>query len=57
MLQGKAKNLNLLKLRPDLLRYEPDVAARFGIGQEDAAALETDEAGLEADEAALDEAA
>ncbi len=57
MLEGKAKDLSLLKLRPDLLRYAPDVAARFGIGQEDAATLEAEEAGLEADEAALDEAA
>ena len=31
MLEGKAKDISLLKLRPDLLRYAPDVAARFGI--------------------------
>ena len=31
MLEAKAKDLSLLKLRPDLLRYAPDVAARFGI--------------------------
>ena len=58
MLEGKAKDLNLLKLRPDLLRYAPDVAARFGILPKDAAQLEAEEATLETDEAAaLDEAA
>ena len=31
MLEGKSKDLSLLKLRPDLLRYAPDVAARFGV--------------------------
>ena len=49
MLEGKAKDVNLLKLRPDLLRYAPDVAARFGILPHDAAALEQEEAGLETD--------
>jgi UV DNA damage endonuclease len=58
MLEGKAKDISLLKLRPDLLRYAPDVAARFGILPADAAALEAEEETLEADEsAALDEAA
>lgn len=60
MLEGKAKDLNLLKLRPDLLRYAPDVASRFGIMADDAAALEAEEAGLEADASAepgLNEAA
>jgi UV DNA damage endonuclease len=31
MLEAKAKDLALLRLRPDLLRYAPDVAARFGL--------------------------
>lgn len=31
MLEAKAKDLSLLRLRPDLLRFSPDVAARFGI--------------------------
>lgn len=31
MMEGKAKDVSLLKLRPDLLRYAPDVAERFGI--------------------------
>ena len=48
MMEGKAKDVSLLKLRPDLLRYAPDVAARFGITADDAAALAADEAALEA---------
>ena len=47
MLEGKAKDLALIKLRPDLLRYAPDVAARFGIGAADAETLAAQEAGLE----------
>jgi len=31
MLEAKAKDLALLRLRPDLLRYAPDVARRFGL--------------------------
>ena len=49
MLEGKAKDISLLKLRPDLLRYAPDVAARFGIHAAEAAALEAQEADLQAD--------
>jgi UV DNA damage endonuclease len=48
MLEGKAKDLSLLKLRPDLLRYAPDVAARFGLAGTDADTLAADEASLEA---------
>lgn len=47
MLEGKSKDLSLLRLRPDLLRFAPDVAARFGITDQDAAALAADEARLE----------
>ncbi|SFR84345.1 UV DNA damage repair endonuclease UvsE [Sphingomonas jatrophae] len=47
MLEGKSKDVSLIKLRPDLLRYAPDVAARFGLYAEDAAALAADEAALE----------
>ena len=58
MLEAKAKDLSLLKLRLDLLRYAPDIAERFGILPRDAAALEADEATLEAEsDAALDDAA
>ncbi|WP_207415194.1 UV DNA damage repair endonuclease UvsE [Roseomonas haemaphysalidis] len=49
MLEGKSKDISLLKLRPDLLRYAPDVAARFGVFPAEAAALDAEEAGLEAD--------
>jgi UV DNA damage endonuclease len=31
MLEAKAKDLALLRLRRDLLRYGPDVASRFGL--------------------------
>ena len=44
MMEGKAKDLSLLRLRPDLLRYAPDVAARFGITAADAAQFAEDEA-------------
>jgi len=37
MMEGKSKDLSLLRLRPDLLRYAPDVAARFGITADEAA--------------------
>jgi len=43
MMEGKSKDISLLKLKPDLLRYAPDVAARFGISPEDAAELEAAE--------------
>ncbi len=36
MLEGKTKDISLLKLKTDLLRYAPDVAARFGTGPDDA---------------------
>ena len=60
MLEGKAKDISLLKLRPDLLRYAPDVAARFGVTAAGAAELEAQEATLEteaASDAEVDEAA
>ena len=41
MLEAKAKDLALLRLRADLLRYAPDVAARFGLATENAAEFET----------------
>lgn len=43
MLEAKAKDLALLRLRPDLLRYAPDVAARFGLEPSEEAALEAQE--------------
>ncbi len=62
MMEGKAKDVSLVKLRPDLLRYSPDVAARFGVYPAEAALLDGEAATLEADhdpagETDVDEAA
>ena len=46
MLEAKVKDLALIKLRPDLVRYAPDVAARFGLAAEAQAELEAEEAGV-----------
>jgi UV DNA damage endonuclease len=52
MLESKAKELSLLKLRSDLVKLAPDVAARFGLGAGDTVAdEETALAASEADEA------
>lgn len=40
MLEAKAKDLALLRLRADLTRYAPDVASRFGLTNEEAAGEE-----------------
>lgn len=56
MMEGKSKDISLLKLRPDLLRFAPDVAARFGIFPADAAQLAADERRLEQGVSAKDEA-
>ena len=40
MLEAKPTDLALVRLRADLLRYAPDVAARFGLRAEQAGALE-----------------
>jgi len=55
MMEGKSKDLSLLRLRPDLLRYAPDVAARFGITAADAEELAEDEEDLEDGVAAEEE--
>jgi UV DNA damage endonuclease len=34
MLEAKAKDLALVRLRLDLLRYAPDLAVRFGISDQ-----------------------
>jgi UV DNA damage endonuclease len=44
MLEAKAKDLALARLRIDLLRYSPDVAQRFGLAEKQAQAFEQDEA-------------
>jgi UV DNA damage endonuclease len=43
MLEAKVKDLALIRLRPDLLRYAPDVALRFGLEPSEAAALQAEE--------------
>jgi UV DNA damage endonuclease len=43
MLEAKAKDLALVRLRPDLLRYAPDVAERFGLRQTQIDALAEEE--------------
>ena len=48
MMEGKAKDISILKLRPDLLRFAPDVAARFGIRPSEAARLAEQERMLDA---------
>ena len=37
MLEGKSKDISLIRLRADLARYAPDVAERFGVGAAEAA--------------------
>lgn len=46
MLEAKSKDLALIRLRPDLVRYAPDVAARFGLTTAQQQALEGEEANL-----------
>ncbi len=43
MLESKVKDLALLRLRPDMLRYAPDVAAMFGLTPAQAAVLEAED--------------
>jgi UV DNA damage endonuclease len=56
MMEGKSKDVSIIKLRPDLLRYAPDVAARFGITADDADELAAEERALEQGVAAESEA-
>jgi len=56
MMEGKSKDVSIIKLRPDLLRFAPDVAARFGITAADAEELAAEERALEQGVAAEDEA-
>jgi UV DNA damage endonuclease len=46
MLEAKAKDLALIRLRRDLLRYAPDVGARFGLYAEAVPELEKEEGEL-----------
>ena len=54
MIEAKTKDLALLRLRQDLLRYAPDVAQRFGLAKTEDLATVSDE--IELDEAQLAEA-
>jgi UV DNA damage endonuclease len=56
MMEGKSKDVSIIKLRPDLLRFAPDVAERFGICADDAAELAADEQALEQGVASEEEA-
>lgn len=47
MMEGKSKDISIIKLRPDLLRFAPDVAARFGIHPDRADELFAEEKALE----------
>jgi UV DNA damage endonuclease len=49
MLESKAKDLALIRLRPDMLRYAPDVAARLGLTPTEAGRLHEQEAPFEPD--------
>ena len=44
MLEAKAKDVSLRKLRADLLRFAPDVAACFGVSAEGSGSPTADEA-------------
>ena len=47
MLEAKAKDLALLRLRQDLVRFAPDVAARFGLNAAGIAAEPPEEAAID----------
>ena len=46
MLESKAKDLAVTRLRPDMLRYADDVASRFGLTPTQAQLLESEQAAL-----------
>jgi UV DNA damage endonuclease len=54
MLESKAKDLALIRLRPDMLRYAEDVASRFGLSPPQAPALESEQAAFLEEQAAAD---
>ena len=51
MLEAKVKDLALIRLRPDMLRYAPDVARQFGVTPKEQARFEAEDAALEETEA------
>ncbi|MBL6081823.1 UV DNA damage repair endonuclease UvsE [Belnapia sp. T18] len=54
MLEAKVKDLALIRLRLDLLRYAPDVAQRFGLAAAEEATLQVEEQQMLADSEKLD---
>jgi UV DNA damage endonuclease len=52
MLESKAKDLALIRLRPDMLRYADDVASPFGLTATQAPVLESEQAALLEEQAA-----
>ena len=54
MLESKAKDLALIRLRPDMLRYADDVAAQFGLTPTQAQVLESEQAALLEEDATSD---
>ncbi|MGI4829404.1 MAG: hypothetical protein ACRYFU_14600, partial [Janthinobacterium lividum] len=52
MLEAKAKDLALIRLRNDLLRYAPDLAPRYNVGVADAAEEEETDVVVETSEEA-----
>ncbi len=59
MLEAKVKDMALIRLRPDMLRYAPDVARQFGLAEAEKAAFEAEDAAFDEREAgeAISEAA
>ena len=55
MLEAKVKDMALIRLRPDMLRYAPDVARQFGLGEAEQAALEAEDAVFDEREAGANE--
>ena len=47
MLEAKVKDMALIRLRPDMLRYAPDVAAQFGLTAQEKAAFEAEDSALQ----------
>ncbi len=43
MIEAKAKDLALIRLRPDMLRYAPEVALRFGLEEREKARFDAEE--------------
>jgi len=55
MIEAKAKDLALIRLKPDMLRYAPEVALRFGLDEREKARLDAEEEALMAGSTAMPE--